>query len=151
MKKSFFIIILIVAFAIVIFLLNKNKVSQESEFTASPEASPTPTLPLIKPPSSTPKVLKTFDINITKDGVSAKTLTIKTGDTVKFINNDDKPHWPATGSHPSHSICPGFDSLRGLQKGEIYLFTFTVAKECPFHDHLNAGDPNLMGKIIVTE
>ena len=153
MKKTFLIIILVVIFAVVIFLLNKNKVPQGAEITASPEASPTPTAPMAESPSptSSPRVSETFNIGITKDGISTKTLTIKAGDTIRFINNDDALHWPAAGPHPSHTICPGFDSLKGLKNGEIYSFTFTTVKECPFHDHLNAGNPNLSGKIIVTD
>ncbi len=85
-------------------------------------------------------------ITIKADGFAPSNITIAPGTKVIFINMDDNLHWPASGIHPTHQICPGFDALKGLAKNETYTFTFTEAKTCPFHDHLN---PALQGKIIV--
>ncbi len=85
-------------------------------------------------------------ITIKADGFAPSNITISPGTKVIFINMDDGLHWPASGIHPTHQICPGFDALKGLAKNETYTFTFTEAKVCPFHDHLN---PALQGKIIV--
>jgi hypothetical protein len=68
------------------------------------------------------------------------------GTSVLFINKDASPRWPASGIHPTHQSCPGFDSLRGLQPGQSYSFTFTEKKTCPMHDHLN---PQVRGSIII--
>lgn len=78
-------------------------------------------------------------IAITSSGFSPATLTIKQGDTVKFVNKDSKPHWPASAVHPVHQCYPGFDALTGVQPDESYSFKFDVAKTCKFHDHLNPG------------
>ena len=75
-------------------------------------------------------------------------LTIKKGDTVEFRNGDARSRWPASGMHPTHLLCPGFDALRALANGETYSHAFPEAKECPMHDHLI---PSLRGKITVTE
>jgi plastocyanin len=86
-------------------------------------------------------------VEITAAGFSPSTLKIKVGTTVRFINRDpDRPHWPASGVHPTHQICAGFDARKGLAKDESYSFTFTEAKTCPMHDHLN---PAIKGTIIV--
>lgn len=90
----------------------------------------------------------TKNIEITALGFSPTNLDIKVGDTVIFINRDSVQHWPASGVHPSHLLCAGLDSLKGLAKGETYSFTFKEAKECPTHDHLN---PTLKGKIRVLD
>jgi plastocyanin len=87
-------------------------------------------------------------IEITASGFSPATVSVKKGTTVIFVNRDTTPHWPASGMHPTHQLCPGFDALRGLQTGESYRFTFNDVKECPFHDHLNVS---LRGKVTVTE
>lgn len=87
-------------------------------------------------------------IEITASGFSPATVSVKKGTTVIFVNRDSTPHWPASGMHPTHQLCPGFDALRGLQTGESYRFTFNDVKECPFHDHLNVS---LRGKVTVTE
>src|SRR3989338_6523738 len=95
-----------------------------------------------------PSSASTKNIEITSSGFSPATLDIKVGDTVIFTNRDSVQHWPASEVHPSHLLCAGFDSLKGLNKGETYNFTFKEAKECPMHDHLN---PSLKGKIKVMQ
>lgn len=91
----------------------------------------------------------TQTIVMTSQGFSPSSLTIAVGTTVQFVNKDpDAPHWPASGVHPTHQICPGFDSLRPIEPEGSYRFTFTEAKTCPMHDHLN---PSLRGTVVVTE
>lgn len=109
--------------------------------TMSPIGSPTPTAVF----GQTVHVIKYLS-----DGkMDINSLNIKIGDKVNFINNDSAPHWPASGMHPTHLICSGFNALNGLASGESYSHTFTEAKTCPFHDHLNAGNSVLRGQIIV--
>ena len=96
--------------------------------------------------------------------LSPKTLTIAKGTTVTWINKDETggKHWPASASHPTHTVYPGsdiekcfdsttdkstlFDSCRGIAQGESWSFTFNDAGSWGYHDHLNAG---LFGKVIV--
>lgn len=73
-------------------------------------------------------------------------LMIRIGDEIEFINEDETARWPASGIHPTHMLCQGFDSLKGLSKGESYSFKFSSAGSCPMHDHLM---PGMRGKIIV--
>ena len=100
------------------------------------------------PPPPQAMVHATHVVNMTSSGFSPKELIIKAGDSVEFINKDTRNWWPASGVHPTHQICPGFDSLKGLKPGETYSHTFSEAKECPMHDHLKA---NMFGKITVTQ
>ena len=140
MRKIIISLILLVLFVIVLFVLG-SKVSNAPE----EELSPTP-IPL---PNSQ-RTPNTFLVQITSEGLSVKELNIKVGDMVTFKNLDSAPHWPAAGPHPTHQICLGFDSLKGLSQNESYSFKFTEAKTCPFHDHLNIQD-KYFGKIIVGE
>lgn len=87
-------------------------------------------------------------VEMTPDGFNPPALDIKAGTTVKFVNKDTVPRWPASGMHPTHQLCPGFDSLKGIAPGESYSFKFTEAKTCPMHDHLY---PKLRGSITVEE
>ena len=114
-----------------------------------PPASPNPDEP-VSPPPAPPAATNpaTHTIAMTADGFSPANLTIKKGDTVIFRNDDSRDRWPASGVHPVHLLCPGFDALRPLASGETYSHAFPEAKECPMHDHLN---PALRGKITVTE
>ena len=96
-----------------------------------------------KQASFTPKII---EVSMTSSGFSPKEININIGDTVKFINNDTRDWWPASGVHPTHLLCPGFDSLKGIKPGDSYSYTFIVAKACPMHDHLKGG---MFGKITV--
>lgn len=82
-----------------------------------------------------------------QDGVfTPAELAIPVGTTVTFKNLGTQSVWPASGMHPTHLLCPGFDSLRPLGPLENYSFTFQTAKTCPFHNHLSATE---FGRIIV--
>ena len=90
--------------------------------------------------------MKTHKIEMTAAGFAPSNITIKKGEKVEFINRDSKPRWPASGMHPSHLVCRGFDALKAIAPGETYSFSFNEAKACPMHDHLM---PNFFGKITV--
>src|SRR3989344_1382628 len=102
--------------------------------TTNPSVSPNP-----KP--------QTVTIVFANNIATPNAVNIRVGDIVKFINNDAALHWPASGPHPTHTICPGFDYLRGLKTSESYSFTFDTAKTCPWHDHLQ---PSINGQIIIS-
>ena len=165
MPKYLLIIIVIIAVVAIIFVLNKQETSaptldQTISPSPSPTATPTPTPDLSGESSggqasSTPVAsespissVKSWTIEMINDSFVPAQLTIKVGDTVTFINKDIKKHWPASGVHPTHQICKGFDSLRGVEQNKEYSYTFTEAKECPMHDH---SLPSMNGKITVTE
>ncbi|OGF89737.1 hypothetical protein A3I27_03245 [Candidatus Giovannonibacteria bacterium RIFCSPLOWO2_02_FULL_43_11b] len=114
----------------------------EPTSTGTPTPVPSPT------PSSTSSSVgvKEVVVDITASGFSPSEVRIKAGDTVKFINKDTKKRWPASGAHPQHTTCLGFDAKPGINPGESYSHTFTDVKTCPMHDHLN---PTQFGKIIV--
>ncbi len=93
-------------------------------------------------------------VEITSSGFSPNTLTIKTGETVTFVNKDSRPHWPASAVHPTHTVYPEtggcigskFDACKGLAQGETFSFKFNQKGTWNYHDHLN---PSLTGTIIV--
>jgi len=74
------------------------------------------------------------------------TVTVALGTTVRFVNNGQGLHWPASAVHPTHEALPEFDSKKGLATGEIFSYTFTQKGEWFMHDHLA---PKITGKIIV--
>ena len=82
------------------------------------------------------------------DGFHPRVLTIKQRDTVTWVNNDIRPHWPSTDLHPVHLNYPGLDPFRELFPGEEWSFIFNRIGEWGIHDHIYA---DLTGTIIVTE
>ncbi len=113
----------------------------------------------------TPKVIEEPTVNdntvkITSSGFSPKTLTVKAGTTVTFVNQDSNQHWPASAMHPTHTLYPGsgiekcgtaeektiFDACKGLAPGESFSFTFDEKGSWNYHDHLNVPST---GTIVV--
>lgn len=93
-------------------------------------------------------------------GYSPKSLTIKKGETVTWINQSSKSMWPASAMHPSHRVysgtsleehCPdiqgtAFDACTGILPGGSWSFTFEKTGTWNYHDHLT---PNFFGTIVV--
>ena len=113
-----------------------------------PPPPPATGIPMPAPTPTPPAAGTTHTIVMDANGFSPSNTTIRMGDTVVFENRDTRSRWPASGVHPTHLLCPGFDALRPFSPGETYSHTFTQARDCPMHDHLI---PTLTGRIIVTE
>jgi len=93
-------------------------------------------------------------IEITSSGFNPSTLTVSKGTTVTFITMDEGSYWPASASHPSHTVYPTeggcigstFDACEGLSQSDTFEFTFDEVGEWGYHDHLN---PGLRGTVTV--
>lgn len=80
------------------------------------------------------------------EGFKPKNVTISLGDTVRFVNENTVPHWPASAIHPTHEIYPAFDSKMPIESGSEWAFTFDRKGIWRFHDHLS---PEMGGSIII--
>lgn len=100
-------------------------------------------------------------VSATDDGFSPAEVTIKKGETVRFVNNQSAAAlWVASALHPTHTVYPNsgiakcgtpaqegiFDTCRGLKAGEFWEFTFENTGSWGYHNHLNTRH---VGKIIV--
>ncbi|MBI2063061.1 MAG: hypothetical protein HYT61_02360 [Candidatus Yanofskybacteria bacterium] len=139
MKTALIIVIGIGLVLAVLILKQKPTIAPDTTEMPMTSANTTPTVSIM--PSS-----QTVIITFTNGTATPNTINIKVGDTIKFINDNSIPHWPASGMHPTHQICPGFDALHGINNGESYSFTFNEAKTCPWHDHLK---PSVNGQIVI--
>jgi len=90
----------------------------------------------------------TKKVEITADGFSPATITVKVGTTVKWENEGIALAWPASDPHPAHTGLAGFDALAGLAKDATYSFTFTTVGTYGYHDHLN---PTHTGSVQVIQ
>lgn len=97
---------------------------------------------------------KTFTVEMNSSGFSPSSLTISSGDTVKFLSKSGT-HWPASNVHPSHMLYPqsggdcktsAFDACKGLNAGDSWNFKFDQKGTWGYHDH---SSPSLTGQIIV--
>jgi plastocyanin len=75
-----------------------------------------------------------------------QTLTIRSGETVTFLNTSDSDKWPASDVHPTHERLPGFDAGRAVLAGESWSYRFTRRGRWTYHDHLS---PEIKATIVV--
>ena len=109
------------------------------------------------PPATSPDGMmedKIHTVTILDSGYEPKELTIKKGDMVIWFNEGSRTNWPASASHPSHTVYPesggcigsAFDACKGLLPGEEYSFQFNETGNWGYHNHLG---PSKWGRIIV--
>ena len=75
-------------------------------------------------------------IVITEDGLIPDTLTVSLGTTVRFVNNDEYWHWPASDPHPSHTFYPELDPKAPIKPGATWEFIASKSGTWGIHDHL---------------
>ena len=90
-------------------------------------------------------------ITISPGGVvSPKELTLSQGTRVLFVNNDSRRHDMASDDHPDHLECPAINQVGLLNPGQSRESgNFVTIRTCGFHDHDDADNNNLRGRIVV--
>jgi len=89
-------------------------------------------------------------ITITSAGVSPKSVTITSGLSVTFINNDNQPHDMSSDPHPLHTDCPEMNAVGFIQPGQTKSTSaFRTVRTCGFHDHNQPSTVSLQGSIVI--
>jgi plastocyanin len=90
-------------------------------------------------------------VTIANGAVTPSTVTVAVGQTVTFINNDNRPHEIASNPHPQHGTCPSIEGgLGSLASGQTRTTrAFGNTGSCGYHDHLDDTNPSLRGTINV--
>ncbi|MFH1235309.1 MAG: plastocyanin/azurin family copper-binding protein [Parcubacteria group bacterium] len=86
---------------------------------------------------------------VTASGFSPQTVTISVGQSVTWMNSDNRPHYVAPDEHPSHTAYPGIwedDGSGNISSEELYAVRFNTAGTYTYHDHLNSS---LTGTVVV--
>lgn len=79
-------------------------------------------------------------IEYSENGFNPKSLTVKVGSTVTWVNKDTDMLWVASNPHPIHNGLPGFDALKGYKTGESFSYTFTKVGTFGYHNHLTPAN-----------
>ena len=89
-------------------------------------------------------------ITITPTGLSPSSVTIKSGQSVTFVNNDTVMHNIVSGPVPSYSDCPAINQVSQINPGQkLETAALVTARTCAFLDLMNQNDPRFQGTIIV--
>jgi plastocyanin len=90
-------------------------------------------------------------ITMNSSGLSPSSVTITSGQSVTFMNNDSRSHEIASDPHPQHGSCPSIEAGLGtLTPGQSRSTQgFANAGRCTFHDHLDDANRNFQGTINI--
>lgn len=77
-------------------------------------------------------------------------LVVSPGTRVLFINNHSQRHHMSSDPHPDHGDCPPIDQVGVLSQGQRReTGNLITVRTCGLHDHDDAENPALRGRIIV--
>lgn len=103
-------------------------------------------------PTETPLITKTPNadveeatINLTRDGFTPQTLTVKAGTKVIWTNESGKAATVNSANHPTHQVYPPLN-LGQFGQGENLSLIFNTPGTYKYHNHLNSSE---FGSVIV--
>ncbi len=170
MKKGFLAFLIILA-AMAIFMLTKRTSNAPSEDMLD-DAPITDTAAIPGENGSVPPDTTTPDQNAASStaslpaketivtygpkGFEPKTITIKVGEKVTFVNESENGMWVGSSKHPIHADYPektskdclgsAFDQCAASGTGTSYSFTFNKKGSWNYHNHVA---PNNWGTVVV--
>ncbi len=80
------------------------------------------------------------------EGFVPKTIKIRNGTSITFVNTTSNGMWVASDPHPLHTGLKNFDQLKSAPKGGKYSYTFNKIGNFSYHNHVM---PQKTGLIIV--
>jgi plastocyanin len=115
-----------------------------SSSPSSPSPSPT------SPPTTGGTNPSTATITIANNAVSPQEVTVSPGGRVTFVNNDSRAHDMSSDPHPEHTDCPEINQVGFLQPNQSRTTgNLNTVRTCGFHDHNQAENQALRGRIII--
>lgn len=124
------IVFLLIAFAGVVLVFNKNKEFPQSSLPASLNS----------------KQGRVYTVFYNNGVFSPTNIQINLGDTVRFRNDSFFGIRVVSNPHPQHSDLPGFDSITDIPQSGIFSYTFTQRGIFDYHGEKN---PSQEGTVIV--
>ncbi len=102
--------------------------------------------------SAQPTAVTAVLVAYTDTGFSPKSLTVKAGTTVRFVNNSSGTMWIISGSHPAcvneMNTDNHFGQCAAVTPSTVYSFTFSTAGTFAFRNKVRPADS---GTILVTK
>ncbi|MBI2597228.1 cupredoxin domain-containing protein [Candidatus Daviesbacteria bacterium] len=97
-------------------------------------------------PSPSSQNTQNVSVEYSSQGFNPRTITIKAGQAVTWINKDTNPVEVSSNPHPTHTDYPPLNEVGLIQPGQSKSFTFPQAGKYGYHDHLDSTN---FGEVIV--
>lgn len=119
--------------------------SDTTPVISTPTTETTQTTNSPTPEATTEAQMAKTTVTVTASGFEPKTITIKAGDTVTWMNNDTKTHNVSSDPHPIHTTYTTLN-LGNFMAGKTTTLTFPNKGTYQYHDHLF---PSFTGTVVV--
>lgn len=167
-KQSIVGLVILIIIAGAVFLLGNTSQApttapSQSQPTPEEEATsqaPAPQLPETKTVQPDEATAQPTIVRYTPAGFEPAQVTIRQGETVRFINESGREMWVASDIHPTHTLYSGTnlsqhcgqgagnEAFDQCQAADTYQFQFNQVGEWGYHNHRQASHT---GKVIVIE
>lgn len=77
-------------------------------------------------------------ITLSDDGFVPQYVRVRRGTRVTFTTTRDANFWPASNTHPAHTMYPEFDPKRPVTASESWSFVFDRVGVWNYHDHIRS-------------
>lgn len=148
MNKNILIALVVVLLAGGAFVLLNNNSNKQPSVTNTENQAPTvePTS-MEKSPSEEPEAMSKTEtkVTLTSTGFEPKSITVKVGDKVVWINKSGNTATVDSAQHPTHLVYPKLN-LGNFEDGEEVSLVFDEAGKYNYHNHLNASQ---FGTVVV--
>ncbi len=165
MKKGLIALIIVIA-AIAIFMLTKDTThapsegmvddSKGTENMTDTTTPPAPPLDQKVTDSEANTTAQEVTVTYGPNGFEPKSVSIKLGQKVTWVNESENSMWVASSKHPMHADYPektakdclgsAFDQCEASAMGTSYSFTFNKKGSWNYHNHVA---PNNWGTVVV--
>lgn len=145
------IIVILGAFGYFIFAINQTKTEEPAAITQNNTQPETDTENAKKEEITQPKtgVPESNSVTFTDSGVSPSSIVIKSGETIKWVNNSSSTIQIGSNNHPTHTVnqeLTGGSFVIELAPGESQTVQLSKTGDWGYHDHLK---PSVSGAIII--
>lgn len=145
-KNTLMVAVAVILVVLVGWYFIKSQTGGVSYTQPAPAASPEVSQPTT---SATPSATETINknvVNIASSGFLPKNITIRTGESVTWVNTDTVDHQVNSVVHPTHQVYTPLNTVGLLKSGEKKSLSFPEVGTYKYHDHLN---PTLTGSVTV--
>jgi plastocyanin len=148
-KNAWIIIVVILLVGAGVYFFSQQSKPQQTQPTQTQTTEPTQEVKKEEtPPAGTDEAMmekKEVTVNVTSAGFDPKTVTVKVGTKVVWVNKSADVANVSSAAHPTHQAYPPLN-LGDFDDGESVSLIFEEKGEYKYHNHLN---PSHTGSVVV--
>lgn len=148
MNKNLLIGLVVILLVVGGFVMVQNSSKTEAPTTTVPQTQDQQSATEEQSPTENGEAMMRKEesaVTLTNAGFEPKTITVKVGDEVVWLNKSGGVATVDSAQHPTHLVYPKLN-LGNFDDGEEHRLVFNEVGKYNYHDHLN---PSRFGTVVV--